>query len=481
MAVADGSQARFLWYEDDVYHLGGSLKQAREGFRYVRQILAATEELEDSLEENLKEAATGAKGNWYRIAASSSKQARGQHPGDPHPAMGWKAHGGVLVLDERDEMDDEIADAASFSMSVASPGTLIVTSTAHREDGGGIARIEEQAEATGAEVHKWDCMDVNEICTHDCAACPGGMPFAGALFGGKTAKGKTTITAASAAAWEDYAAACNWPAGEAAYCVGRAKEHRQGHMRMERIFAMYRGARNKEIFEVEMLCRKRRGSRLVLDPAGMDRALDPTAGWAAGYEAAITIDWGLRGWCVVNLVQSQAMGRIVVCDSKYFHQAAVGVVIEHLNHLREWTGCTEVYADASHPYENLEVASAGFDVTECKFAVMKELAAGWLKGLVEKGLLVLPGEVVRGKDHAGNAQWEYRFASEDVRELWRQCKKWRRDKNGKIVKEDDHGPDSLSCAALKFADGGGVADFETEGTGERATTGLWSLGLRRDG
>lgn len=471
LAAADGSLARFLWCEDDVYHLGGSLKQAREGFRYVRQVLMAGGAVDETLDEVLREAATGPRGNWYRIAASSSKAARGQHPGDPHPEMGWSAHGGVLVLDERDEMDDEIADAAEMSMGVASPCTILITSTAHREDGGGIAALEEQAEAMGAEVHKWDILDVSEVCAHDCARCPAGPAFAGALFGGRTRGGRTTATAASAAGWAEYQARNNWPGGEAAYCAGKAKEHRPGHMKMSSIFAMYRKARNKEIFEVEMLCRRRRGARLVLDPAGLDRCLDPSAGFVSGYETVATIDWGLKGWCVVGVVQSQAMGRIVVAGVRYYHMAAVGVVVAHLQELREMYGVHEVFADASHPYENLEVASAGFSVTECPFNRVKELGAGWLKGLVEKGMLVLPGELVRGKDHGGRAQWEYRFADEDMRELWRQLRKWRRDRHGKIVKEDDHGPDSLLCAAGKFAEGG-EADYRSAGIGERLAEGL---------
>lgn len=476
MAAADGALGRFLWCEDDVYHLGGSLKQAREGFRYVRQILSASAELEESLEECLKEAASGPRGNWYRIAASSSKQARGQHPGDPHPEMDWQAHGGLLVLDERDEMDDEIADAAELSMGVATPRTVLITSTAHREDGGGIALLEERAEAMGAEVHKWDILDVSEVCPHDCANCPGGQAFAGALFGGKTVRGKTAATATSVARWGMYKVEANWPADEGAYCLGKAKQHRPGHMRMDAIFEMYRHARNKEIFEVEMLCRKRRGARNVLNPAGLDRALDPTAGYLAGYEAIATIDWGFKGWCVVCVVQSQAVGKIVVVDARYFHLTAVSGIVACLDEFRDMYGVAEVFADASHPYENLEVASAGFSVTECPFARVKEFGAGWLKGLVETGMLVFPGELLKGKDHAGVAQWDYRFSSEGVRELWRQCKKWRRDKHGKIVKEDDHGPDSLLCAAQKFAEGGGIGDYSSEGTGGRIAGGLWGAG-----
>ncbi len=487
MAVSDAALGRFLWCDDDIYQLGGSLKQAREGFKYVRQILQADAALEEGLEEFLKEAATGPRGNWYRIAASSTKQARGQHPGDPHPQTGWQAHGGVLILDERDEMDDEIADAAEMSMGVADPGTIIITSTAHREDGGGIALLEEQAEAMGARVFKWDILDVSEVCTHDCAACPGGHAFAGALLGGTRARRPrslpsgsdalgsrhcgTVATAESVAAWEKYRREHGWVGDEPAYCGGKAKLHAPGHMKMERIFATYRKARNKEIFEVEMLCRRRRGARSVVDPAKLDACLDPEAGYRGGYETVLTVDWGLKGWCVVTAQQAQ-LNRIVVVDVRYLHLAPVGHVIEILEEMRDAYGAHEVYADASHPYENLEVANAGFEMTECPFNQVKELGAGWLRGIVERREFAIPGQILRAKDHQGRPQWEYVFRSEDFRELWRQIKRWRRDKNGKIVKADDHGPDSVICAAKKFALEE-AWEPESEGTGRRESFGMF--------
>lgn len=503
MAASDAALARFLVHGDDVFQLGGSFDQAKRGFQYVRQMLNADSDLAESLEDFLKTAAVGVKGNWYKIAACSQKAARGEHPGDPHEGTGWQAHGGLLVLDERDEMDDEVAAAAQFSMAAANPGTVLITSTAHRDDGSGIALLEEQSEALGAKLVKWDCLDVCEVCGHDCAVCPGGRAFAGALFGGKRiadrrlkiAEGArtgrdridgtragadgsgrrrdrigTVATAESVAGWEAFKREVNWPADEAAYCTGKAKLHRAGHLRLETIFRMFKAAPSREAFEVEMMCRRRGGARNVCDAAKLDGCLDRDAGYLAGYETVATIDWGLKGWAVLIALQRQNT-RVVAVDCQYLRLAPVGTVLGVLQEWRDAYGVYEVWADASHPYENLEVASAGFAIHEVAFASKKELGAGWIRGMVERGELGIPGWIERGADASGRAVYEYRFPSDAMRNLWRQLRRWRRDKNGKIVKGDDHGCDSLLCAAERFAVSAEWVP-DSEGSGMRASFGL---------
>lgn len=459
MVIYDAATARFMWKEDDVFAIGGSKEQAINGFKYSRQILNSDVQASENVEDCLKGQAVGVRGNWMRIAAASTKGVRGPHPGDPHPAMGWVAHGGLLIKDERDEMDDDIADAADFTMDVAEPSTIVTSSTMHRDDGGGIAAMAEDAEARGAVVVKYDVFDVCEVCKHDCAKCPGGFPFAGSLYGATPVKGKLPngapllpkATAESNAAWDGFKSGNAWPVGEPAYCLGRAKMHRPGHYKMPKIFRAYKRSRHREIFEVELCCRKRKGARRIVDGAALDRCLNDSIAYCPGYDTPIiTIDWGFKGWCVPILLQGQMDNTIAILDCRFEHMTSVDGILAICEEWQRQTGATLVYADSSHPYENLKMVENGFDVTEVVFGKDKELGAGWVRGIVEKNQLRIPGKILRG-----NSQGEkptYIFYNDGIEQLFDQTKSWQRDKNGKIVKKNDHGPDSLSCAARHFTE-----------------------------
>lgn len=478
MDVYDAVSLRFIFLGDDVFAVAGSEAQAINGFRYMRQLVYRDKQLAENLEESKKKEAVTSQGNWFRIAAASPTGVRGPHPGDPHEQTGWQAHGGVLIKDERDEMDDDIADSVDFTMDIADPSIIITTSTMHRDDGGGIAQMAEEAEARGAHVIKFDVFDVSEVCMHDCAKCPGKHAFAGKLYGGATPKknlanGAPALprpTPESRKDWTEYKKQNAWPAGEPAYCEGRAKQHRPGHYKMDKIFRAFKRSRNREIFEVELCCRKRRGAKRVVDSAALDRCLDEVTAYQPGYDTPIaTIDWGLKGWCVPILLQGQMDNTIAVIDVRYEHMTSADGIVEILNDWREATGMYQVYADASHPYENLKLAENGFEVVEVPFAKWKEYGAGWMRGIVERNQLRLPGKLVVGtKDQKP----QYIFANDAVGELHKQIKGWQRDKHGKIVKKDDHGPDSLSCAAQHFTEQTDWDPTEVETTGKRTSYGL---------
>lgn len=473
MGIYDGATALFMWKDFDVFALGGSEKQAINGFRYMRQILYRESELADNLQESLKKGAVGPRGNWFSVSAASTKAVRGPHPGDPHPEMGWVDHGGLLIKDERDEMDDEVSDAVDFMIDTAEPAIIVTSSTMHRDDGGGIAQMVDEAVARGARVIKFDIFDVSQVCKHDCAKCPGGFAFAGALFGGESTKEKlengapalpkaTVESILKCAAWQKANA---WVPGEPAYCLGRAKMHSPGHYKMAKIFRAFRRSRNREIFEVELCCRKRKGIRRVVDAASLDLCLDETVSYQPGYpEPVITIDWGFKGWTVLCLVQPQADNTIAVIDCRYEHMTSIPDIVAICEEWQRTTGASEIFADSSHPFENQQAAAAGFEVTEIKFQVYKEYGASWIKGIVERKVLRIQGKIQKASS-PGEAP-QYIFQSEAFEQLFLQIKGWQRDKHGKIIKKNDHGPDSLSCAAQKFAES---QEWEPDflGTGQR--------------
>jgi hypothetical protein len=487
LVISDAATKRFRWDEWDVFHIGGSLKQAKDGYKYVNDTLTKSSDLGDSLQDNLKTAAIGPRGNWYNIAAASTKGVRGGHPGDIHPEMGNVPHGGMLVKDEFDEMDPRISEAADFSMDVAHPAMTVTTSTAHKDDGEGIQQLLEDAAARGAKVITFDAFDVTEVCTHDCAKCPGGFDFAGPMYGGcpatKAAEAMQrkrmnlqagaialpTATPASSAAWEAHKSKVGWIGNEPAYCAGRAKLHREGHLKVARLAQMFRKS-NRRGFEIELCCRRRKGGLTICNAMHLDKCLDPDLVPMSGYDGCIVIDWGLKSQAAILAVQQQKDNTYAVIDVNLPTMWSSDSVWEHCERLREEHGFNEVFADASHPYNNLDGANKfGFQVTEVPFAQNKEFGADWVAAIVERQQLRIRGRLVAPEPGAGpNAKAERIFYSDDEETLFTQLKGWRRDAKGKIVKKNDHGCDALLQAALKFADeqpwkvecaGAGARDF----------------------
>jgi hypothetical protein len=248
------------------------------------------------------------------------------------------------------------------------------------------------------------------------------------------------------------------------YCRGKAKRHRAGWVPIANIVEQWTGRLSDEDFEVELMGWRPSSEGLVLDPVLVDAALSGAPRYLPGQPTAILIDWGLKGWACVLVAQEQEDRAIAVVDAEYFHMMPDTAIYAHCEELSEAYGTREIYADASHPYQNYNLALKGFQATEVRFAEVKDLGAGWIKGLTERGLLRLPGEAEGnlrqrekkeypqiGADYADKKQQKYRFPGPDFKRLHGELKGWRRGKNGQIVKKDDHGPDALLCGAMKWA------------------------------
>jgi len=155
------------------------------------------------------------------------------------------------------------------------------------------------------------------------------------------------------------------------------------------------------------------------------------------------VDWGFKGWTCKLVVQEQEDRAIAVVAAEYFHQRPDKEIYAACAEDREAYGAWEVYADASHPFQNQNLRDDGFAVEEVAFSQYKDLGVGWIRGLTERGQLGLPGEVKDGK---------YEYPAPAFRRLHQELKGWRRGRTGQIVKRDDHGPDALLCGAAKWAE-----------------------------
>lgn len=429
--LADIATCKYLFKLADVLFLGGSKNQAEKGYQYASENLNINhEELIDFGEEPLTTLAKSNYGNWIKFAACSTTAIRGEHCGNPHHEMNnnMEAHEGMMILDEECEVkkDEEILRAAKRIVNTANPGIIIRSSTLHRL-GGNFEKAVDDPNKYGVTVFQWDCFDVTTGCDRDCAKC---LPE----FGGRKIRG-----------WAEWRKKnSHWP-HEGGYCEGKAK----GGGGWRRIWGLDSGTiqrgfldkNNLEEFEVEEMGNRASGGCKVLDAKLLDKSLRGEFSFLPGMPICATIDWGMKSWCAIHVLQQMPDKEIGVLQTEYYHNERDINIINRIKVFRKIYGLHEVFADASHPYENANLKFAGFTVFEVEFGKWKDFGAGWIKGLLEQGKLRLQGKVINGEKY---------FGDNNVNRLYDELKGWRKNEKGIIIKKDDHGPDSLLCGSVKF-------------------------------
>ncbi len=399
--LAAGLGFSFLIFKDfHVAVVAGSLAQALYLFEYAKELFGEPEvQQADILEKETKTLARTRTGAWFKVAPASTKAVRGLH-----------AHGRgmLLILDEEAEMEPDIVRAALKVVKDAEPAIILRISTNHKVMGT-FADLVDNHERLGYELYQWDSFDVAKI-DHWRGNEPNWdfylLPYSAFYSEGELQKMKEDLRK---------------------YWNMKPRERVDGWIRMEEIIQAFVES-PREWFEVEDLGLKPSGEGLVLDPIKVDLAFKEEVYSVPTAPTWIGIDWGFQGMTAVETLQ-QVGEEIHLIESRSFTRAPIGEIVAYLKELRDRYGANEVYADSSHPFENEEVRNAGFEVTEVVFSQYKETGASWLKHLFDTG----------------------RFkASPEFGEVKQQLKNWRRDKNGKIVKKDDHHCDALLAGTKKL-------------------------------
>jgi len=447
--MGDLASCFYLFKLFDCFILGGSENQSKKCYQYAAQDLQIDCRLDDFNATLGKIVARSVYGNWIEIAAASSRRVRGPHCGDPHRQMGMIQHGGLLEYDEECEMDDDISAAGKYTINTANPAIWVRASTLHKTVGA-FSDLCSDPSAKGFTLYEWDCFDTAIKCEKECKNCR--PDFSGQLNSDWTLwkkqnpdfihdRGYCQGKAKSGGGWRTI-----WGAGDPASIEGSLEN-----------------SNTRDEFEIEEMGLRPSGAGLVLNPAALELCLIGKADFIPGMPALVAIDWGLKGWAVVHLLQLQNNGIIVPVHTRYYHYTMDDVIYTAVSQYGEEYGVRIVCADGSHPYQNAQLSARGFKVHEVFFNQWKEMGAGWLKGLVEKRKLGIQGRLEGGK------RW---FVDGDTKRLYDELKGWRRGPDGKIVKKDDHGPDALLCAVAEWGQKGPWhADYAGTGPRETVTAG----------
>ncbi len=423
----DLASSLYLFKKFDAFVLGGSEGQSRKCYEYASQLLRIPLELDDFNAEQGKTITKSVYGNWMAIGAASMNSVRGPHCGDPHPEMDMKQHGGILIKDEECEMKDEISDAADYCVNTAEPDIILRGSTQHKVTGRFVEALE-NAEEMGYKVYRWDCFDTTRGCDRDCRTCRED-------FAGNRNKNFTE--------WKKFHPEFIWEEG---YCEGKAKKgggwrRIWGAGQMSTIEGSFQLANSRELFEIEEIGRQPQKGGRVLNADLLRNCVKPGRELilGGGVPSIFEIDWGYDDTTTIIILQKYDNFHYYIAHVEYYHKTLLSVIMERLKGLRDRFGAHIVCADASHPFNNAEIANCGFTVMEVEFAKYKDLGVGWIIGMTESKQLWIPG-TFNGK--------ELIFPNEHYKRIYFEMKGWKRNKMGKVVKMFDHGPDALLCGSI---------------------------------
>jgi intein/homing endonuclease len=247
-------------------------------------------------------------------------------------------------------------------------------------------------------------------------------------------------------------------------CGGKAR-HSEGFQTRANMILAKKMNRGTDVFENEYENNRPKWMQPIYNPELVDQILVPetwplpsasdaeapdvVAGRVMGdsgfeiVEKSVGIDWGLEGQTALVLAALIRFHRsrpvvpskglpdgppvdwcIGILESEFLSGKLTSEAIKVLMMWQEMYGENNffVYGDASHPFNNLEVEQAGFNTNNVQFAKWKDYGVGnCIKYLVTPGKL---------------------FIRENLHTLLDQMKRYRRDKFGRPIKKDDHGPDA---------------------------------------
>lgn len=409
----------------DALNLGGSELQADQVYQYLSGYVESSEYWQSIVKGDMLASKTTTVDNaWIRVLTASSKSVRSPHAGGRKSKPTPRMAGGILVIDEEAETEESIVSAALPTINTARPSINIRSSTCHKAEGSFVELLD-SAEEMGYKTYKWDVFDVAERCTLQCETCE--PCFAN----------------------DHYEQVADPETGEVerkllhkAYCGGRA-HYSEGWVPINEIKKLWtRTKRNHAQFEVEQMGSRPPSAGYVIKDKEKFKANCVDVSSASLYvprcHVTICTDWGSSN-AGVSVWQEQPGDRHVLLHADYLVEYSETQIFGVILGYRQMymADFLEVAADigGGGSYFNPRLRDEyRVSTRDVNFASDKEAAAAAWNIYNDAGKIVIPKE---------------------LDEFISQVNKWRRNK-GKIVKGNDHLPDTGICYFAKFVERLGI-------------------------
>jgi len=424
-----------------IYHkmsftsMAGSSEQAKNIYYYTKSFWNCFPDLSRALlaEDPLQGETRLTNGVLLKIISASEKQARGKHnPG--------------FVVDESCQEGEGVDRMISAAMqgAMSEPNYMVVVLSTFHHPIGLFQEIWDYAEERGFKRFFWNIYDAMETCNEGLITATEDDPLAL-----KFCRTQCPLTEKENT-FDDEGQQTGW---KYKGCDGKARNS-EGFWLRKNVLMAKKMNRGTNVFEVEYENHRPNWMRPVYDPEWVEAAMiDPEFPPANArlLERSAGIDWGLEGQTALvlcnyyeirNKVSGEDKNRllsvspvtrfVVVAEAESMTGKLTGEAIRILSAWVEQYGMDKfkVYADVSHPFNNLELEQAGYEVFRVPFNKWKDYGIGNLtKYFTAKGRL---------------------YIRSNLTGFIEQLKRYRQDKMGRPVKKDDHGPDALLCAMLNY-------------------------------
>lgn len=421
-----------------IYHkmsftsMAGSSEQAKNIYHYTKGFWNCFPELSRALlaEEPLQSETRLTNGVVLKIISASEKQARGKHnPG--------------FIVDEscqEGETVDRMITAGMQGAMSESNYMVVVLSTFHHPIGL-FQEIWDFAEERGFKRYFWNVYDAMEKCSHGMETATAEDPDALAFC-----REQCPLTEKKNV-FDDAGIQTGW---KYTGCEGKARQA-GGFLPRKNVIMAKKLNKGTNVFEVEYENQRPNWMRPVYEPEWIEASevdADFPGPEVKILEKSVGIDWGLEGQTALilaalcerrnpiqqmkNMLAAPVQRFVTITEAESMTGKLTGEAVRILMTWVEKYGQDKfyVYADVSHPFNNLELEQVGFDVRRVAFVKWKDYGIGnCTKYLTTRGRI---------------------FIRSNMTGFIEQLKRYRQDKNGKPVKKDDHGPDAFLCAMLHY-------------------------------
>lgn len=418
-----------IWRHFSWVNLAGSAEQAKAGYAYTFQFWDCMPTTKNLIKGDALQTMTQLRdGTYLKCLTNSEKSSRSKHP----PG---------LLADEAcqdDPRKDKNLESALQMVLSNEEYTILILSTFHHARGF-FQKMWDTATERGFKRYKWDQFDTLRKCTFGMERATPEDPKALAVCRTEcplTVKKRAMGSDGELSAWKYIG------------CQGRARLT-AGYLPRENAIDALK-INDSETSSVEHWCERPSISGPIYDSDKVDLAFahglsfELTDLERASEDKSVGVDWGLVGQTAVigPLVRRQPGGIkskpfIVGTREQYFTGDSLEEITAYFVLLQKECGKFTVYADASHPFNNLHLQNAGFHVEQVAFSTWKDFGIK---------------NVARWLDHVAL------MLGIDMVELRRTLKAYHRGPDGKPVKKDDHGPDAIMAALLKW-----IWEQETQG------------------
>lgn len=387
-----------VWEKKSFSDLAGSQEQALEVYDYVTNFWECIPVVKDRLLDGepliTKTKLKG--GVTLKCIANSQNQARGKHPEG-------------FIADEtcqRERYKDDNVMQATNSVLTQEEFLIVYSSTFHLPTGI-FADTWDGAEALDFKRYKWNIYDCMRRCDRnvDCKKCP--------LTRKKTKRGgdgkvlKTKYFG----------------------CNGKARKSRGWLSFVQVMKAKTKAAIRGLNWRVEFECQQPETAGKVYKTKKVRKSLVDKMVVPYVSERVVGIDFGTAHLALVMAILGS--DSLLIPWSHFSSGNDLDFIVETLRVLRERFGEFIVYADAEQSYGIMHLQKGGFVVEKIPFNKYKRLGVENLNRYFNHKKIKILNERMN-------------------RILWRQLLGYKKDEHGNPVKKNDHGPDALMCAGLRF-------------------------------